>query len=76
MGTELVIATSVTALGLKTILGSFITILLLLISYNLFKTSNTIKVITYTVICGLLAISTLILFSLAIDSAVSGVTWL
>jgi hypothetical protein len=76
MGTEPVIASSVAVLGIKTIVGSFFTLLLLLISYNLFKSNKTIKIVTYAVMCGLLAISTLILLSLALDTAITEGIWL
>ena len=75
MGTQLVSA-SISLLGIKTIIGGVITLVMLLVFYNLFRSNKTMKTVVFAVVCGVIAISTLILLSLAFTTAINEGSWL
>lgn len=76
MGAISFIASSVALMGLKTIFGSFVVIILFLVSYNLFNKNNSAKIITFCLMCGLITISSFIMLALALDTFINVDTWL
>lgn len=75
MGTLLLGTTTLQIFGIKTIVGGFITIGLILLIYNIFKFSNKNNLPIFLLICGVILVSTLILLALAINTIILNRTW-
>lgn len=72
MGTALSFATTnVQSLGTRTIVGSFVFILIVLVFYSLLSKGRKIKGAAFLTIVGIISIGTLIMFTLAVDAIVN-----
>jgi len=68
MGTVFVDSTALQLIGIKTIIGGFITIGLILLINSIFKKSTKDSLPIFLLLCGVIIISTLILLTLAINT--------
>jgi len=68
MGTVFVDSTALQLIGIKTIIGGFITIGLILLINCIFKKSTKDSLPIFLLLCGVIKISTLILLTLAINT--------
>ena len=68
MGTVFVDSTALQLIGIKTIIGGFITIGLILLINSIFKKSTKDSLPIFLLLCGVIIISTLILLTLAINA--------
>lgn len=72
MGTATVLANiSSQSMNIRAILGAFVCIIAVLAFYNLFKRSSNIKLATYLTIIGTVLITSLILFTTAIEQIIA-----
>jgi EamA domain-containing membrane protein RarD len=71
MGTTcLITANAFQALGIKTILGSFFVMLIIIALHASQKHSQRLSMITFLLIIGIVTIGSLILFTMAIDTMI------
>lgn len=75
MGTVIISTNAIQLFSIKTIVGAFITIGLILLVHNLFKYSNKTILPIFIILCGVILIGTLILMTLAINTIILNRVW-